>query len=186
MTISRARSIVGDRPEGRPASDFYPTPPEAVEKLLSVECIPTSTIWEPACGDGAICKVLKQHNYDVLATDKYDHGYGISGVDFLEQDEPCDLSIITNPPFRIANDFIRHTCAMINPPYFAFLMKLSALEGVERSAILEITGLTRVWVFRRRLTMTRNGEPSRNGGMIAFAWFVWERWNVEPPRLGWI
>jgi hypothetical protein len=42
---------------GRAAHDFYPTPPEAVRALLSVESFEGS-IWEPACGDGAISRTL--------------------------------------------------------------------------------------------------------------------------------
>jgi hypothetical protein len=38
--MGRAQSIVGDRKEGRPELDFYPTPPYAVEALLSVERFP--------------------------------------------------------------------------------------------------------------------------------------------------
>ena len=178
----RARSIVGDRPEGRPASDFYPTPPEAVYKLLEVETLP-GLIWEPACGDGAISKVLLEAGHSVISSDLFDHGYGKANIDFLTSDS-C-IPIVTNPPFKLANEFIQHA-HNIYVPYFAFLMKLTALEGVKRSEILERTRLTRVWVFRKRLTMTRNGEPSRNGGMIAFAWFVWERGNTEPPAIGWI
>jgi hypothetical protein len=35
--------------------DYYPTPPEAVRALLGVEQF-EGTIWEPACGDGAISR----------------------------------------------------------------------------------------------------------------------------------
>jgi len=42
----------------RAAYEFYPTPPEATRALLSVECF-EGDIWEPACGDGAISKVLE-------------------------------------------------------------------------------------------------------------------------------
>jgi len=41
----------------RAAFEFYPTPPEATRALLSVESF-EGDIWEPACGDGAISKVL--------------------------------------------------------------------------------------------------------------------------------
>ena len=41
----------------RPETDFYPTPPEATRALLDVESF-YDTVWEPACGDGAISKEL--------------------------------------------------------------------------------------------------------------------------------
>ena len=52
-----AQSIVGDRREGRPEDDFYPTPPNAVYALLGAERF-CGVVWEPACGDGAISKIL--------------------------------------------------------------------------------------------------------------------------------
>ena len=66
----------------RQKDDFYPTPPEAVEALLSVEKF-IGDIWEPACGDGAISKVLEvEHN--VVSSDLNDYGFGKSGVDFFD------------------------------------------------------------------------------------------------------
>jgi hypothetical protein len=62
--------------------DFYPTPPEAVRALLSVEQF-DGTIWEPACGDGAISRELEAHGHNVVSTDLIDRGYGQSGSDFL-------------------------------------------------------------------------------------------------------
>lgn len=41
-------------------NEFYPTPPEATRALLSVEHF-DGDIWEPACGDGRIAKVLEDH-----------------------------------------------------------------------------------------------------------------------------
>ena len=55
--------------------DFYPTPPEAIRALLSVETFEGS-IWEPACGDGAISKVLLEAGHEVVSTDLIDRGYG--------------------------------------------------------------------------------------------------------------
>jgi len=33
-------------------------------------------IWEPACGDGAISRVLEAAGYQVISTDLIDRGYG--------------------------------------------------------------------------------------------------------------
>jgi hypothetical protein len=59
--------------------EFYPTPPEAVRALLSVEVFDGS-IWEPACGDGAISRQLVAVGHDVVSTDFVDHGFGTSGA----------------------------------------------------------------------------------------------------------
>jgi tRNA G10 N-methylase Trm11 len=78
--------------------EFYPTPPEATRALLSVERF-EGTIWEPACGDGAISKVLEAAGYYVISTDLIDRGYGTGGVDFLKTTEALGRNIVTNPPY---------------------------------------------------------------------------------------
>lgn len=183
-SISRACSIVGDRKEGRPSDDFYPTPPEATRALLKVEKF-GHVIWEPACGDGAISEVLFSSGYDVVSTDLNSHGYGKPDIDFLKTDLPYANTIITNPPFTLAEEFIEHA-HKLKVVKMALLLKLSALEGRRRSEVMRKTHLTRIHVFENRLTMTRNGEKSKNGGMIAFAWFVWEHGYQGAPTLGWI
>ncbi len=49
-------------------NDLYETPEVAVEALLRVENLPR-VIWEPACGPGAIVRVLRRHGHAVYATD---------------------------------------------------------------------------------------------------------------------
>lgn len=88
------------KPSGnrRAPFEFYPTPPEATRALLSVESF-NGSIWEPACGNGAISKVLIEAGYDVVSTDLIDRGYGAGGHDFLKSDNPLARNIITNPPY---------------------------------------------------------------------------------------
>jgi hypothetical protein len=57
------------------------------------------SIWEPACGDGAISKVLEAAGYTVISTDLVDRGYGHGGHDFLKSETPLGRNIITNPPY---------------------------------------------------------------------------------------
>jgi hypothetical protein len=185
-SVRQAQSIVGTSP-GRPDGDFYPTPPEATEALLRVETF-CGTLWEPACGDGAISRVLEAHGHRVRSSDLVDRGYGETGVDFLlfpNAGAGCVTSVVTNPPYCLAEAFVT-TSLTVARDKVAMLLKLAFLEGVARKALFETTPLARVWVFSRRLTMTRNGEARTGGGMIAFAWFVWEHGWEGPPRLGWI
>ena len=77
---SRVR-MLGHDVGGRQKDDFYPTPARGIESLLSVEKF-SGPIWEPACGDGAISKVLLSEGYDVISSDLVDRGYGKHGVDF--------------------------------------------------------------------------------------------------------
>jgi hypothetical protein len=63
--------------------EFYPTPPEAVRALLSVEKF-DGPVWEPACGNGAISRELAAAGHEVVSTDLQDYGFGRSGIDFLK------------------------------------------------------------------------------------------------------
>jgi hypothetical protein len=78
--------------------EYYPTPPEATRAFLSAEQF-DGDIWEPACGQGAISKVLIDHGYHVVSSDLADYCYGKPGVDFLETKFPRAKHIVTNPPY---------------------------------------------------------------------------------------
>lgn len=117
--------------------EFYPTPPEATRALLAAEAF-DGGIWEPACGDGAISKVLEKAGYDVTSTDLVDHGYGQHGVDFLTQHLPRAKHIVTNPPYgrgladafvRKALNFTRHTGGRV-----AMLLNIASLCHPDRHA----------------------------------------------------
>lgn len=180
--LKRAQSLVGTS-EGRPEFEFYPTPPEATEALLRVESF-TGTLWEPACGDGAICRVFAAHGHHMLATDLVDRGWGEAPHDFLTSPYTAD-NIVTNPPFTLAETFVRLSLARTTGKV-AILGKLAFLEGAKRKAMFESTPLKKVYVFSKRLTMTRNGEKLPNGGMIAFGWYIWEHGYTGQPTLGWL
>lgn len=52
----------------RETFDYYATDPKAVEMLLEMETF-APVIWEPACGEGHISKVLQAHGHEVISTD---------------------------------------------------------------------------------------------------------------------
>ena len=182
--LKRAQSLVGTS-EGRPEDDFYPTPPYATEALLKAEQF-EGMMLEPCCGDGAISKVLSNHGFDVISTDLNNHGYGDIGLDFTLKDYPHKAdNVITNPPFKIAEEFLNLSLKRTTKKV-AFLCKLQFLEGGKRKIMFEKEPLKKVWVFSKRLTMTRDGIKMKNSGMIAFAWYVFEHGYKGEPTLGWI
>jgi hypothetical protein len=76
--------------------DFFPTPEWATVPLMDNERF-EGQIWEPACGDGSMARVLASKGNEVIASDLYDRGFGEIGVDFLNTDRVAD-NIVTNPP----------------------------------------------------------------------------------------
>jgi hypothetical protein len=166
----------------REKNDYYPTPPAGTEALLRVETF-DGPIWEPACGQGDISRTLASFGYRVVSTDLVDRGYGeASRVDFLMECQLLAPNLVTNPPFKLGEAFARHALSL-NPRKVAFLLRLNWLEGVSRRDVLQ--KLARVWVFSKRLTMAANTIEAR-GGMIAYAWFIWDDSHSGPPQLGWI
>ena len=182
-----ARLTGGSRAYEREKDDFYPTPPEILEPLLRVESLPR-TVWEPACGDGAITRVLTAHGHEVTSTDLVDRGFGEGRRDFLLEREPLGGALVTNPPFRLWYEFADHaTRGLKHRPFKVVLLgRLQLLEGKRVSRLFRDTGLSRVWVSAGRVNMRPSGAEDRgHKSMIAFAWYVWERGWAEEPTIGW-
>ena len=97
-TILGARNYAQNE---REKHDYYATEPKAVELLLKLENF-NKNIWEPACGEGHISKVLEEQGYTVISTDLIDRGFGTGEVDFFKQQEKFNGDIITNPPYKYA------------------------------------------------------------------------------------
>lgn len=183
--VKMAQSIVGTS-KGRPKDDFYPTPGYVTRALVDNIQLRNSRIWECACGDGAMSKVLENYGFSVYSSDLYDRGYGATGIDFLGTNALLCPTIITNPPFKLAEKFVYHAIHNLKCNELALFVKLAFLEGQKRSLLLESTPLKHVLVFRKRVTLTRNGEKQRNSGMIAFAWFYWQYGYAGNPMISWI
>lgn len=162
---------------------FYPTPPGGTRALLSVETF-DGPIWEPACGEGHMSRELEAAGYEVVSTDLVDRGYGTPRVDFLMEWQARAPNIVTNPPFKLGEQFARHALRLTTGKV-ALLCRLMWLEGSERRKMFESAPLARVWVFSKRIGFLRN-EIATTGGMVPYAWFVFEHGHAGPPTLGWI
>lgn len=152
--------------------EFYPTPAWATRALMREETF-VGNIWEPACGNGAMAKVIKEFGYNVYAADLYDRGYGLTGVDFLTTEGPFD-NVVTNPPYVMAGDFVAHATDHTIGKVCMFL-RLAFLEGVERyHKIFSDNPPNRIWVFPNRVTLYPDGADKKGGSTIAYSWFVWD------------
>lgn len=186
--VQRARLAGAAVGGGRHKDDFYSTPEEATLALLDVERF-DGAIWEPACGDGAISRVVQRAGYECVSTDLVNRGFGQVRVDFTLEYEARAPNIVTNPPFKLANHFVRNALALTTGKV-CMLLKVGFLEGVGRADILENGPLARVWVFKNRQTFLRGGSDAIKmngaGGMIAYAWFVWDHGYEGAPTVGWL
>ncbi len=170
----RPKRVFQNPPELRRPLDFYPTPPHAVQSLLDRERF-TGLVLEPACGDGAIVRVLQAYGYDVEATDILD------GKDFFARSETVP-NIVTNPPYRQTLDFILHA-KKIATRKVAMLLPVEFLHGATRFELFQDRRfpLKNVYVFSSRLRF-----GSETDATVGHAWYVWDRKYKGEARLGWI
>ncbi|MCB2056824.1 MAG: hypothetical protein H6916_11115 [Novosphingobium sp.] len=164
--------------------DFFPTPSWATEALIDNELF-EGQIWECACGDGAMSKVLEKTGCQVVSSDLYDRGFGEVGVDFLKSGRTSD-NIVTNPPYNAAENFV-HIGVNSARKKFALLLRLAFLEGGNRQrSIFSKNPPSRVWVFSERITFYPAGAVQKGSGTTAYAWFVWDKQCQGSTELKWL
>jgi hypothetical protein len=168
----------------RRKSDDYQTPYSLTRLFLSEVNFP-EPILEPASGNGAIVKVLKEYGYkkitayDLLRDKK----------DFLKETKKYS-TIITNPPYSKAFEFIQQAKKLSNR--FIFLLPLSYLHGKKRyDEIYKDTDypLTKVFVFTRypMLGDKLREDGKHRTGMMVYAFFVWEKGaQYKRPSIYWL
>lgn len=162
--------------------DLYETPQCAIRALLRVEKLP-HVLWEPCAGRGAISRELKAAGHAVVTTDLCWHPGAddgiIGGVDFLlERAPPADVAaIVTNPPFMLADRFIRHGLSLGLP--VIVLLRLMALEGAGRSDLID-RHLRRVWAGRERLPKFQRDGWTGKTIATETAPYAWFRFEPEP------
>lgn len=181
----------------RVENDFYATPEVAVRAILDKEKL-LGSILEPAAGQGHISKVLKEYYpySEIVSTDlvERDCKFGIdveSNIDFLTYNFNRKFdNVITNPPFKIAKEFIERALELSNDKVVMFA-KIQLLEGQDRRKMWEDTPLKKVYVFSKRVNPMRNGSEVDEKGKpwsstMCFAWFVWERNYEGEPVVEWL
>ncbi len=174
----------------RQKHDYYATEPKAIELLLEAEEF-SDHIWECACGEGHLSKVLVERGYNVRSTDLIDRGYGEGGVDFLTQSEPFDGDIITNPPYKYASEFVYKALDLIpKGRKVAMFLKLQFLEGKKRKELFLKHPPKVIYVSSSRLLCAKNGEFEQmragGGSAVAYAWFVWVKGFKGDTIVKWI
>ncbi|MEX2444484.1 MAG: hypothetical protein WD492_12825 [Alkalispirochaeta sp.] len=169
----------------RVARDFYQTPWSMVEQLIAVEDF-TSPVLEPCAGEGAISSVLAEYGFDVVA---YDLWRGDDRRDFLVEHRRFP-SIIMNPPFRLANEFVLKAFE-ITTDKVAALLPLDYLHGKARyDSVYSVRMPNRIYVFVRRPLFERTvrDNGTYKTGSTTFAWFVFDMTTKGDtwPQILWI
>ena len=173
----------------REKNDYYATDPRAMVDLLKHENF-CKDIWEPACGEGNLSEVLKQHGHQVYSTDIIDRGYQDNVLDFLESDIKWTGDIITNPPFKYTTEFVKKGLSSIEfGRKLALFLKINYLSGKARyKEIYSKFPPYRVYVFTGRRSCSKNNTPEgfKGNNAMDYCWMIWEKGMIGPTELKWI
>lgn len=199
----------------REKNDFYATPPVAVEgllKMLSAHGIgdPRCLVYEPCCGKGHIANILAERNFKVIASDlvprEWDPAPGVTRidrpVDFFKVGKtgdglvppdyviPAGASILTNPPYGMSNDCVRHALDIVDDgAYVMMSLKIQFLETIDRYKLFMDNPPLWVFVCSERMQCAMNGDfekESQYGGAVCYAWYVWRKGYHGYPSIDWI
>ena len=193
MGINGSNIAGGNPANGRVYRDFYTTNPEAVRKIIDAHyngTLPSGEYLEPCVATGNIAEVIKSMGHPVTCVDIEDYGYPDTIVtDFITWDTNKRFrGVITNPPFMLAEKFIRKSLSLLEPDgEAAFFLKIQFLEGEKRRKLFEELPPRYVYVNTKRVpTWAENKSLDPKTGKpwattMCSAWYVWQKgWHGEP------
>ncbi|QDC37120.1 methyltransferase [Sphingobium fuliginis] len=191
MTQNVSTAVMQRRVEPHDSLDDFPTPPWATRALCEWlqreldQDLADRSCREPAANRGHMVRPLREYFASVEASDVHDYGAGFPVEDYLFGPNPDVDWTITNPPFRLAEQFIEKA-SMTSRHGFAFLVRAAFLESVGRyEGIFSRNPPSYVLQFTERVVMHK-GKLSANGSTAtAYAWLVWVE-GEDDTRLRWI
>lgn len=180
--------------------DDFPTPPWATRALLHHVVAPRMgfqgqslsdlTVWEPACNRGYMARPLAESFARVHATDIKDYGWSGQKYthDFLfGHDGWTPDWIITNPPFRLAEQFADRCLRLAPREGFALLVRSAFLEGNARyEKLFSKDPPTFVAQFVERVDIVEGRVDQKANSATSYCWLVWERGAKGAPEFIWI
>ena len=186
---------MAQRREPHNSLDDFPTPPWATRALVEkVICRnPTAlvrskrqVVWEPAANRGHMVRPLREYFGHVIGSDIHDYGEEYEApervVDFL-----CDMSesrffietrgmdwIITNPPFRLAQQFVERALVLKPRVGVAIIARTAFLESVGRyNQLFRNRPPAIIAQFTERVPMVRGRLTETGSTATAYCWLVW-------------
>lgn len=161
----------------RRLDDAYMTPGWCVRRLLDVWTPPAGLLAEPCAGEGRIVKEIHGQWWtcDVRPVP------GVLHVgDFLSITSWGPIghvaAVVTNPPYSLAEEFIRHSRRSFPDAELVFLLRVAFLASAQRLALWRDIGAPDVYVLPNRPSFTGSGTDSAD-----YAWF---RWPIEKREAG--
>lgn len=179
--------------EERQERDYYATDPAALEKFIDAFVHRDGNniawqVWEPACGEGNLTKVLAEKRHVIYESDIYDYGEN-DVFDFLESDKQFAGDILTNPPYKKAKEFVQHGMTLIpEGNQVIMLLRIQFLESKGRHDWFVNNPPKFVYVHSSRIKIWKNNDSVKYPGTqpLCYAWYVWEKGFEGQTTLRWI
>jgi SAM-dependent methyltransferase len=199
---------------GRAPRDLYITPSElaleAIIRFLVDEGLTEREVvmsLDAGCGTGVWGDAIKWFGYydpqkgtmyspiidgidivenvsEYLKKKVYDH---VWEMDFFDLHDGGYNLIFGNPPYSLAEEFIRHSFELLEPDgYIYFLLRLSFLEGITRGKeLFREYPPKRIYVCSRRPSFfSTNGKHTTD--TLAYAMFLWQKGYEEKTELSFL
>lgn len=198
MGQNRSTAVMQRRVEPHDSLDDFPTPPWATRALCEWlagqgEALGMYSCREPAANRGYMVRPLAEAFGTVWASDVQDYGAGYPVLDYLfgpaGQIEKTSWTI-TNPPFRLAEAFIRraHECSTRG---VAMIVRSAFLESVGRyERLFRDHPPSDVLQFVERVPMVKGRYDPKATTATSYVWLVWRKpasaRGERSTRLHWI
>jgi SAM-dependent methyltransferase len=199
QSLNRLKS---ERP--RKAYDFYETPHELCRASLIQLFLDESTlpfeVLDVGCGNGVWGAILRE-SYNKSDSERL----WIDGVDIQEMNENSSYTrfiqgdflelafagyelIMGNPPYSLAEEFIRRSHDILMPSgHCFFLLRLAFLESKKRHfGLFTDYPPKRVYVLSRRPSFFTTKDGSRTVDALAYAMFLWQKGWEGKTELDWL
>lgn len=187
MTQNRSSAVMQSRAEPHDSLDDFPTPPWATralcERLHDTPPIWGLTVREPAANRGYMARPLAEYFSRVQVSDIHDYGVGFDVDDYLFGADPSPVDwTITNPPFRLAEQFIERALRT-STSGVAMIVRAAFLEGQGRfERLFSRVAPSAILQFTERVVMHRGRVTADGSTATAYAWLVWDRPGHGPAR----
>lgn len=187
-----SHAVMAQRHESKESLDSFPTPPWATRTFLENTLggkpqLSKMTCLEPACGQGHMSKVLKEYFKSVDSSDIHDYGYG-SVSDFIEtKHEPESYDwVITNPPFKLAENFIEHGLKIARHGV-AMLTRTVFIESKGRfERLFSQNPPSSFAQYVERVPMVKGRLDRKASTATGYGWLIWNKDKLGQTILEWI
>lgn len=198
MSQNRSTAVMQRRVEAHDSLDDFPTPPWATRALFehvifrfhpNRRAFKGMRAWEPCANRGFMYAPLTEYFAHVFPSDIHDYDMGYQQHDFLMPFIPGGADpthwIVTNPPFRLAEQIIQRGCDIARQGV-AVLVRISFLEGVGRyERLFSISPPTIIAQFVERVPMHKGKLTATGSTATSYCWLVWIK-GAAPQPFQWI